>query len=233
MNFNDLAWSGWLNGYKRNIMSMIQSQAMDVVLDVGCGDGSFLRDIVLPNTVELHGIESHEEKCISARSTGINVVRHDICDGLPYENCTFDLVIGSFIIEHLIDVDIFVKEVFRTLKPGGSAIIGTENLASWHNVGALILGEQPFTSTIGLSSHYRLGNRFQGGRLTKIKRDESPHCRIFTLPGLKDMFTVYGFTIERAVGAGYFPFPGSLGNKIAKLDPLHAALILVHAKKPV
>ena len=205
---------------------------MDAVLDVGCGDGAFLKDIGLPPVAALHGIELHEGKAESARQLGVEAVIHDIGQGLPYADDALDLVFGSFIIEHLLDADIFVTEIFRTLKPGGSAIIGTENLASWHNIGALLLGQQPFTSTIGLSSRYRLGNRFQGGRLTEIASDESPHCRIFTLPGLRDMFTVYGFSIEQSAGAGYFPLPGKLGNKAASLDPRHAALILIHAKKP-
>jgi len=111
-------------------------------------------------------------------------------------------------------------------------IAGTENLSSWHNIMALLFGQQPFTMTIALSPKRRLGNVFQGGRFGLLSDDESPHCRVFAYQGLKDMLTAHGFTVERMAGAGYFPIPGRPGNLLGRLDPWHSAFILAKARAP-
>ena len=45
MNLGDAMWSGWLEGYKAIIRTMVPQRGMDEVLDVGCGDGAFLRGV--------------------------------------------------------------------------------------------------------------------------------------------------------------------------------------------
>ncbi|MCW8848809.1 MAG: methyltransferase domain-containing protein [Melioribacteraceae bacterium] len=44
---------------------------------------------------------------------------------LPFDNNTFDCVIASEIIEHVIDPKLFIEELFRVVKPSGSLIITT------------------------------------------------------------------------------------------------------------
>jgi 2-polyprenyl-3-methyl-5-hydroxy-6-metoxy-1,4-benzoquinol methylase len=61
-------------------------------------------------------------------------------------------------IEHLRDTDGFMIELQRVLKPGGIAVISTNNLASWHNIVALMLGAQPFPADV--SSNFAIGKLF-------------------------------------------------------------------------
>lgn len=69
------------------------------------------------------------------------------------------LFIQNPVIEHLFDTDNFVSESFRILKPGGYTIVSTVNLASWHNIFALILGYQPFDFA-NISIKGTIGNPF-------------------------------------------------------------------------
>jgi SAM-dependent methyltransferase len=46
---------------------------------------------------------------------------------LPFESDAFDLVYSMGTIEHFPDSDVAVREMFRVLKPGGTAIIGVPN----------------------------------------------------------------------------------------------------------
>lgn len=69
----------------------------------------------------------------------------DLDAPLPFEDGAFDLVVSNQVLEHLVDTDLFVSEIRRLLRPGGVAVVSTENLASWHNVAALVLGWQPFS----------------------------------------------------------------------------------------
>lgn len=52
-----------------------------------------------------------------------NYVRKmDVCD-LPFEDNSFDLVICNHVMEHLSDDRLGMRELYRVLKPGGTAII--------------------------------------------------------------------------------------------------------------
>ncbi len=46
---------------------------------------------------------------------------------LPFRSCAFDLVYSMGTIEHFLDYEIAVREIFRVLKPGGRAIVGVPN----------------------------------------------------------------------------------------------------------
>jgi SAM-dependent methyltransferase len=69
----------------------------------------------------------------------------------------FDVIFSNQVIEHLDYPDNFVREAFRVLKTDGYVVVATENMASWHNIFALLLGYQDFSSQ-GPSREYRMGN---------------------------------------------------------------------------
>lgn len=70
------------------------------------------------------GLDFEFEKL--ARSCGINLVNAD-AQFLPFKNNIFDGIISHHVIEHIEDDALFIKEVKRTLKAGGFAILGTPN----------------------------------------------------------------------------------------------------------
>jgi len=53
--------------------------------------------------------------------TGKEVIVHNLLNGIPYEDNTFDLAYSSHVLEHFTkdDGELFVAECFRVLKPGG------------------------------------------------------------------------------------------------------------------
>ena len=58
---------------------------------------------------------------------------------LPYEDATFDLVYSDWVIEHIADVDSFVSEVGRVLKPGGWFCAWTPNKWGYVGIGARLV----------------------------------------------------------------------------------------------
>jgi len=231
MSLGDRFWDSWLADYAATVREMLAGEALASACDLGCGDGSFIRTLV-PRETQLHGVENHAAKARAAGEAGLDVLTHDLNTPLPYETASFDAVFSHFVIEHIPDVDTHLSEMRRILKPGGVAVVGTENLASWHNVMALVFGQQPFTMTIALSATRRLGNVFQPGRFGTLGEDESPHHRVFAYQGLQDMLTAHGFQTERMAGAGYFPLAGPVGRALGRFDRRHAALILAKARAP-
>jgi SAM-dependent methyltransferase len=214
----------------RNIVDLLEYAPGSSLLDVGCDDGVRTLEFArAAGSERAHGVEIVTERAALAQQRGIQIVAADLNTRLPYEADSFHAVCSNQVIEHLADTDTFVEELFRIVRRGGYAITSTENLASWHNLGSLLLGWQPFSLTN--VSRVRLGL----GNPLGIHRDEAwqevetwQHLRVFAYRGLRELFELHGFVVESVVGAGYYPLP----QRVARLDPRHAAFLTVKARKP-
>jgi len=87
-------------------------------LDLGCGDGRFLRHLFGRCTV---GLDLIEKEARRARRSGTYriVVRGD-AHSLPFPSESFSSVISNCVVEHIPDADRLVAEVSRILRPGGN-----------------------------------------------------------------------------------------------------------------
>lgn len=144
----------------------------------------------------------------ACRARGIEVHECDLKVILPFADQTFDLVHANQVIEHVPDVDLFISEIFRVLKPGGRAIISTENGSSWHNIGAAVLGWQIFSLTNVSNRAAGLGNPLSLMRGGAVPFASWTHEVIFNYRGLTEFLTVHGFGRAReAIGLGERALP--------------------------
>lgn len=200
------------------------------LLDLGCDDGvrtaSFGR---AAGAAVVHGVDAVAKRVQLARDRGIEAVQADLEHALPYKSGSFDAIVSNQVIEHLRDTDAFVAELRRLLRPGGHAVVSTENLASWHNVAALALGWQPFSLTNVSEVETSIGNPagLHRGAMQERPR-EWQHVRVFAYRGLRELFEAHGLAVEAVLGAGYYPLPARVGG----LDPRHAAFLTLVARKP-
>lgn len=166
------------------------------LLDIGCGDGSFT--VLLKEKLqatEVHGPEIAPKAVLAADKKGINAYLIDIDKrDLPYDDNYFDFIYCGEIIEHLFNPDHLLMEVYRVLKPGGTCIITTPNLASWANRLALILGYQPFATAVSLEQEGT------GKLIIKGEEGQRGHIRVFTVKALKDFLRNYKFKINCMLG---------------------------------
>ncbi len=199
------------------------------VLEIGCYNGTLIVERV--GNIEkpdIYGIDIDPDAVSASKRLGIKAVKGDVEDGLPFDSNFFDIVSANQIIEHLVNVDKFIKEIYRVLRPKGYLVLSTENLSSWHNIFALCLGWQAFSQHI--STLRNVGNPL---RLAKYEgyRPSGMHVKIFTPRGLRELFELYGFKIEKSYGAGYYPFPPLVSRLLSHIDPLHAPFIGFKARK--
>jgi len=102
------------------------------ILDYGCGDGK-----LFPNLVRLgipadsiHGIEVSNARIERCKSIGFQNVQYlPLNQKLPYPDHSFDIINYLEVIEHVpaSEIDFYLSEMARVLKPGGAAIITTPN----------------------------------------------------------------------------------------------------------
>lgn len=218
------------DGNKKKIVKMLEVNPVAALLDLGCDDGVWTMELAEKiGTKKIHGIEVIEPRIAQSIEKGINVVNTDLNAPLPYVDNYFDVVHANQVIEHLHNTDNFVSEIYRILKPGGYAVISTENLSSWHNIAALIFGFQPFSMS-NFSAKGNIGNPFS---LWKNETNEKSafsswqHNRLFSYYGLKSLFRKFNFKIEKIQTSGYYPLFGWLSN----IDPIHGHYIAYKIRK--
>lgn len=213
------------------ILSLLDKNVAAKILDTGCDNGSFTIKLgEKTGSKDLWRVEILEDRAKLAEERGVKVVTGDLTKKLDFPANFFDVVHANQVIEHLYDIDNFTQEIYRVLKPGGYCIISTENLASWHNIFAILLGKQPFSTHIS-KIFESCGNSF-GIKPGPIKKPMSMvHVKILTASSLKAIFRLHGFSRCRIRGAGYYPLPGFLANILSLLNPSHAVYITLKAYK--
>jgi 2-polyprenyl-3-methyl-5-hydroxy-6-metoxy-1,4-benzoquinol methylase len=155
------------------------------LLDLGCSTGAISAPFIAAGWT-VYGLDFTAAPLIMARSAGLQAVAGDVARGLPFAPATFDAVLAGEIIEHLVDTDAFLHEIYRVLRPGGALILTTPNLASLENRLRLLLGIYP------IWVDYRLG---QG----------EGHVRAYTPRVLKRQLQEHGLIVEKHVG-NFVPF---------------------------
>lgn len=101
------------------------------LLEVGCAVGFFL-EIAQTSGWEVQGVELATWAGQYAREkTKVNVTTGKLED-IKFPDSYFDAVVMIELIEHTQNPAIFLKEVYRILKPGGIILITTPNSKSIH-----------------------------------------------------------------------------------------------------
>jgi SAM-dependent methyltransferase/uncharacterized protein YbaR (Trm112 family) len=195
------------------------------ILDIGCGDGA--ATALLARRAAGHtviGADWSVQALELAREQGLAVVRGGIDDpGLPVPDRSLDVVVFSEVIEHLVDTDAALEEIVRVLRPGGSLLLSTPNLAAWFNRVLLLAGVQPLFTEVSLRAiHGRPGSEVVG------------HLRVFTRRALLALLSAHGLRTVAVRGAGYHDTPRVLRplDRLLRAVPSLAADLLVHATTP-
>jgi SAM-dependent methyltransferase len=101
-------------------------------------------------------------------------------DSFPYGSDEFDVVIFAEIIEHLLnDPCSVLREIKRVLKPGGTLILTTPNVARLENITRLISGTNiydPYSGYGPYGRHNREYNRHELDQLLRFEGFEPTQC---------------------------------------------------------
>jgi ubiquinone/menaquinone biosynthesis C-methylase UbiE len=192
----------------------------DAFLDAGCGDGVYLRAIARSDRIppRVAGLDISERILATARASAapleVELVRGNI-EALPFEEDSFDLVLCSQAIEHLLDPELGVRELARVLAPAGTLILTTDNARNL------------------------VTRTFYLGRFSE-EMAEFPH-RSFRLEEVEQLVRAAGLEIEERTTFRFaLPAPFNLGRAARVVNRIEAALpphgvgdiVIVVARKP-
>lgn len=169
------------------ILSYLNPQEKDRILDVGCGVGTFVFHCAQSGAC-CEGVDYSQESLNMAKKLvsrfGLEGrVRFSCCDvsqGLPFADGTFNKVVAADFIEHLGEVQKIklLSEVHRLLSPGGKAVIFTPNLLrEWLGAFKSKLGGALGGAVSETRLHFGLIDRFRFERM--LKNNDFKFKRVF------------------------------------------------------
>jgi ubiquinone/menaquinone biosynthesis C-methylase UbiE len=225
---------------------MMEKNPHAILLDCGCNKGDFSEKVAgILGTSQVIGIELNTTLAQQANRRGIQTLQADLNSSLPLHSESIDVITAFNVVEHLIETQQFIEETYRILKPGGYVVIDTPNLASWHNIAALVMGLQPFSGpniTSMTESDIPLIRRMhrrahdlpeEMEEFYSTEPERHRHIVVVAYRSLLKAMKRAGFTIEHAVGFGYYPFPPAIAHILSRLDPWHAHHMTIMARKPI
>ena len=199
-----------------NVSARHKGSARAQALDAGCGFGIY--SLLLAEAgYNVFGIDINEEEirkaCNWARERGLQdriIFQPGDVQNITHGDSTFDLIVCSEVLEHLEDPIAGAREIWRTLKGSGTAIISMPNVAclygflewSYRSSGLRsLLGKPPLTQHQIQHSRYWFGN-------------------ILTL--LKSV----GFQVESIHSANHLPYLWDIDRVLEKLAKMSLAMKL-------
>jgi SAM-dependent methyltransferase len=112
-----------IGGITKNYSSLVpRSQDPGRILDIGCGNGRFLQELIELGWT-CFGVEMDERAAIIARKKGCNVLVGSF-ENLDLPRDFFDVVRLNHVLEHSYDPVEWLRKIARILRVGGEVYIG-------------------------------------------------------------------------------------------------------------
>lgn len=121
--------------FKRRINTMLEYLDIkdgDLILDMGCGEGFYSLIFDQLYDCKVIGVDYDEDGILKLakswlkESTKVTLEVGDICN-LRFEDNYFDKIVCTEVLEHIVDDQKAVSELYRVLKPGGTLAVTVPN----------------------------------------------------------------------------------------------------------
>ncbi len=112
------------------------------VLDLGCGDGEFLKQLRQLKNIRPLGVENTQERVAMAIANGVPVIQGDLNSKLDFaDDRSFDFVILSRTLQEVRYPDLLLREIVRV---GRRALVSFINFGYWQcRFQLLLTGRMP------------------------------------------------------------------------------------------
>jgi methionine biosynthesis protein MetW len=149
------------------------------VLDLGCGSGSLLANLIANSTCRGTGVEIDPAAVISAISRGVPVVELDIDTELDYfADHSYDVVVLSRTMQTIRRPKEVLQEMARI---GEQLIVSVPNFGLLRNRMRLLRGRMPMSRDLPFSWY------------------DTPNLRFTTLVDLEELFAEIGLKTEQRI----------------------------------
>ena len=163
----------WNERDLERILSFCSGTVKGSVLDAGCGDGFFANQLAsLSEVKNITGVDISEKPLDIARKRfPNNQFLQGSLNEISFEDESFDSIVMTEVIEHLVDIDGTLENLAKFLRPGGSLLITTSDF-NW-------------LKCVIISMFY----------FEKYFYPTNPHIRFFTKTTLEKVLATHGLKV--------------------------------------
>lgn len=140
---------GFVAAYGADVAALLSPQPDEIILDVGCGDGTLSRSLMECGATVI-GIDSSPEQVAAARERGVDARCQDVCT--MTDDNRFDAVFSNAALHWVTEPDQAVRRIFAALKPGGRFVGEMGGKGNVTLVSRAILGALTARGLRGLSA---------------------------------------------------------------------------------
>ena len=116
------------------------------LLDLGCGDGSFLEFIRAKRQAMTYGVEIKDSAVLACVEKGLNVIQQDLEGGLAlFKDQSFDTVVLSQTLQTIHQTERILREGVRV---GKQCVVSFPNFGHWSHRYAVALGRMPVSKSL-------------------------------------------------------------------------------------
>jgi SAM-dependent methyltransferase len=200
----------WRAGQKRRLQMILNAAGARVrgtVFDNGCGVGQYVAHLT-PLGGTVIGLEYDFEQVREAKTRGDKLFQ-GAGEHLPLPDNSCDLILSHEVIEHVQNDRDAIREMVRTLKPGGRLVLFCPNRGypvETHGIywrGKYYFGNKPLVNWLPMPLRNRL----------------APHVRVYTARSLAKLFE--GLPVRFVTRTIIF---GAYDNLIARFGPFARVL---------
>ncbi len=168
----------------------------DRALELGCGTGFFLLNLIQSGVARRGSVTDLSPGMVKVATRNGQALGLDIdgrvadAEGIPYDDDTFDLVVGHAVLHHIPDVELALREVIRVLRPGGRFVFAGEPTTTGDTYARTLS-----TLTWRVATNATKLPGLSGWRRPQAELDES--SRAAALEALVDLHTFNPADLER------------------------------------
>jgi ubiquinone/menaquinone biosynthesis C-methylase UbiE len=191
----------WVNAHLEKMAAMLSLQPSDRFVDLGCGEGYF--------TLRL-STHAGESIGLDFVADGMKILRNQRLfdpqkiylalssgDRLPLPDTCADKLLCNHVLEHVIDDDAVVQEIFRILQPQGLVVIGIPQTLSPQTRLLIQMRRRLRPNARQLQLE-----RASPGDLVPELIGKQSHIRFYSLQAVISLLERNGFEVLRAQGIG-------------------------------
>lgn len=175
------------------------------ILDLGCGDGTLLGDLIERGSCAGTGVEIDPDGVVSAIRRGVSVIELDIDTQLDeFADDSYDVVVLSQTLQATHRPAVVLAEMGRI---GDTCIVSVPNFGLWrHRMSLLLRGRMPRSRELPQPWH------------------ETPNIHLSTLLDLEALFATIGLSVRRRVllAADHRPLRASVAANLRAVGAIYA-----------
>jgi 2-polyprenyl-3-methyl-5-hydroxy-6-metoxy-1,4-benzoquinol methylase len=236
----------WMAEHIRVFQRLFQMRPTDRFLDVGCGEGYYTMPLAqqagFSVGIDLSGSVLRVFRSLKAfPADRVRLVHSDV-EQLPFPDRSFDKVLCSHVLEHVLDDHAVVSEIYRVLKDDGRAILAVplkytpQHRAVYAAIGLARAVLKPGKKGTPMPP---------AGALNKALVGRQAHIRHHSLQSFLDLARSEGFTVEAVKGMWFhdprnwfvrrtqtWALTYNLGTRLSKIWPgMGSGLVVLVSKR--